>query len=161
MFGHAWVTRGGIYMAVDGDKFWCKTTSFRRGGLAAGFGGWEALYELSTATPEHREYKTVAPADVRPGDFIHFRGRDYWANTTKVNTAFAVDELGEQEADLTAGNLLSFTTTEAWIRYQDRIEKLGYDGAREVLQSAEIPDTATTLRIISEDALQTLEGHGQ
>lgn len=151
MHGYGWVTRGGIYMVLDGR--WCKITAFRKGSQApAGWGAWQRLDAVSTARFDRPEFTPADPAAVIPGDFVEMLGPDHWACTTEVNTVLEVELLEPSPSrDDRSGNILVTSDDAAWIIYADNIEVLHADAAREIRDMASPPQGTRLLRIVREE----------
>lgn len=160
MQGYAWVTGGGIYMVLD-DR-WCKTTSFHpQSAVAAGWGNWQRLHNVSLANAESPQFRMAHPEDVRPGDLVRLDGPNHWARTTEVNTVLTV-ETTDDAAAATDSAVLVAGAEAAWICYEQRIEVLAPSAIRYLRDAVEAEKGALTLRIVDEqraNAVQTRTGN--
>lgn len=132
MSGYAWVTSGGVYLVLE--HRWCKVASFRTpSGVGVGAGGWETVWEISTARPDAPRFVATTLEAVRPGDYVKILGRDEWAMTTEVQTVMEVDLLTSDEADQQAAEvtLLAIGGSRAWIVSPSGTEELHGTGERQ------------------------------
>lgn len=100
MVDFAWVTRGGVYVLIDGR--YAKATSLRPASTPANLGRLETLMSLRALRPNKAEWIDVSQGEVERGDALQLAGRDFWAQTSEVFSIYKGTSVNPRAVDIKA-----------------------------------------------------------